>query len=564
MKHVALSASQVKLYESCPARWGGKYLEGLDEPGSEATERGTEIHRQLEDYIRSGQKVIPTDPTATALMQYAPAPEHPSVLIERRIDFTTPSSAWKGFIDVLLLGSITIIQDWKSTSKLTWAKSKEDLLTDTQANLYAYWAWKVYGGPVMLKWVYGTTSRPIKTQVTALTTEKQKVFDFVEGVVDPEAAKIQRLYQLRPKWTELPKNTRHCFSYGKRCPRYEECKPTANTIFDEGENMSAFESAMQQAFPSAPGARPAHWIPGDPMNPAQEYLRGAGKPMSVVAMAADVPPPPGFNFDAPLPPVSQFVNAPEAPPVPSPSPEAEAVRQGLVPSAPPAPPAPPPAPPAPPPTPVAVATDDLEGLTRDQLKGIAVALGIVPDNTKQRETGLREAIRAHRLNPKVIRIDLTDPETVEEITTFDEKAAPEAQVVTSGVVFPLDAAPEAQVVEAGVSWPSAPEAPAPVVGKMPTFLFVNCEPRCAVVQLLILQQHELIQKAHEELKKKHPKIDDYRQIQYTGVAELSVAVRKLMESGIFSHYDGIVIRDTTPEGMAVLSVLEACADVVVR
>ena len=41
-------------------------------------------------------------------------------------------------------------------------------------------------------------------------------------------------------------------------------------------------------------------------------------------------------------------------------------------------------------------------------------------------------------------------------------------------------------------------------------------------------------------------------------------VRKLMESGILSQYDGIVIRDNTPEGMAVLSVLEACADVVVR
>ena len=51
MKKPPLSASQLKLWRSCQARWASVYLDGEREPDTEATALGKEIHSQLEQWV---------------------------------------------------------------------------------------------------------------------------------------------------------------------------------------------------------------------------------------------------------------------------------------------------------------------------------------------------------------------------------------------------------------------------------------------------------------------------------------------------------------------------------
>jgi len=73
------------------------------------------------------------------------------------------------------------------------------------------------------------------------------------------------------------------------------------------------------AIPPVPVAPPSvsapAWKPGDPLNPAQAYLATQGKPMSVIAQAADVPPTPevASTYAAPPPVVPAAPSAPSIP-----------------------------------------------------------------------------------------------------------------------------------------------------------------------------------------------------------------------------------------------------------
>ena len=52
----ALSASQLKTFASCPARWGAIYLNGgVREPETPATALGQLVHAQLEAWVKYGR-----------------------------------------------------------------------------------------------------------------------------------------------------------------------------------------------------------------------------------------------------------------------------------------------------------------------------------------------------------------------------------------------------------------------------------------------------------------------------------------------------------------------------
>ena len=638
-----LSASQLQKYSACPAEWGAAYLEGLREPDTEATLRGKEVHAQLEAWVRDG--TLPTHKVALAGLPYAPPPGTPGVTVERELSFSSPASKWRGFVDlehVLGLGSLTI-QDWKTTSKASNAKTAEYLATqDIQANLYAYEGYQRGYGTIVGRWIYLTTSGPAKAYPVIFAFEKQKTVDLVEGPIDSQASEIQKLYQLRPKWTELEKRTGHCYAYNRQCHVFDKCAPNRKMSISAGANQMKqdFRAAMQSQFPGtappppapvgpppppppppAPAA-PNYWVPGKPLNAAQEMLSSMGKALWIVASAADMPPPTetvmawpnasvahnqsvatderrhtvvvpdGAYVGEPegrntLPTTDRgYVNPPEAPATPSPSPEASAARQGITPPAPPA-------------------QDDLDALDRDALKALAVSLNAVPANSRAREVALRESIRGVRRGgpttvtappppasaavapetPRAFNVHVDKPfptvffgvdgqrlPPASPVGIFDEKTGyvhfvPPPIAVTHTDAPKLEswatASAEEILADMEVMRDNMAAKPHTPIGCAVFDLFVNCAPS-SNSSYTVLEFHSLMQAAHDKIRETKPEIRDYRQIQYTALAELNLAVRDVIEDGFFGAENALVVDTRTPGGAAVVTTLESLADDVIR
>lgn len=586
-----LSASQLQKYQACPAQWGAAYLEGLREPDTEATLRGKEVHKQLEDWGRDG--LLPTHKVALAGLPYAPPPGMPGVTLERELRFSTPSSPFRGFVDLEQILSVTTIslQDWKTTSKASNAKTAAYLSSeDVQANLYAYESFQRGYATIVGRWIYLTTSGTPKAYPVIFTFEKNKTVDLVEGPIDSQASEIQKLYQLKPKWTELEKRTEHCYAYNRQCHVFDKCAPNRKlTVTLGAEQMKTdFRAAMQLQFPgtgappppSAPPppppraapAAPNYWTPGLPLNAAQEMLIGMSKPLWIVASAADLPPPSDVslawpNAQAPysaLPPTDRgFVNPPEAPATPSPSPEAAAVRQAIAP-------------------PAAELQDDLNGLNRDALKALAVSLHAVPANTRAREVALRDAIRSVRSGgpttltaPPVLESTTIAPEAVatfNEATGFDPPpAAPPpgswATASAEEMIADMKSMLSAQSVPFKKGSIEAMSLPIDLksdkeIGYQGFDLFINCAPGYGTHNVLAF--HALMQAAHDKIRETKPEVRDYRQISFTALAEINLAVREVIEGGFFEMEDALVVDTRTPDGAAVLTTLESLANTIVR
>src|ERR1051326_7528327 len=65
-----VSASQVKLFKSCPRKWFNQYVLRLEVPSSPALEAGKAFHSAVESYLKSG--VIPEGPWAEHIKLASP------------------------------------------------------------------------------------------------------------------------------------------------------------------------------------------------------------------------------------------------------------------------------------------------------------------------------------------------------------------------------------------------------------------------------------------------------------------------------------------------------------
>ena len=545
----------------------------MREPDGIAAAQGKEVHHQLEQW--SLHATMPTHKVALAGLPYAPAPGAPGVHIEREIRLRVAGTLFRGFIDVGVdVPGRALIQDWKTTTKKDNMKAAEYLKgEDIQANLYAYESFARGFAEVHGRWVYLLTTGPAKALPVSFQFEKQKTVDLVEGPINTHARQLLQLYKDKPEWTQLEKRTGHCYAYSRQCHVFDTCKPNRK-ISLLGADMSAdFRSSIAANFPGAlpppppAGALPppppstGHWVPGSPMNAAQEMLAGMGQPLWVVSQAADVPPPvpvamtwPGAMSPAgalpppppppaTLPPTDRgFVNPPEAPATPSPSPEAAAARQGILP-------------------PTADVPDDLTGLTRDQLKAMAVTLGAVPENTHARAAALREAIRSVRAGgptvqaaPQFAASLVVPPETAIEIAASSAADA----YLTGGQITDLPPA------FPGYLPGRCPPTPAELKGTVlqeqtDSFkLYVNCAPDHSTTPWA-----QVLEAAHEVLRREAPELKDYRQIQFTALADLNIALKTAIEEGTLAGAS-VIVDATRPDVAAVLTTLEGAAATITR
>lgn len=307
-----LSASQVEAFAGCQRKWGFTYLEGFRFEASSAR-LGSRVHAILEDYQIHG--VMP-DPKETLVLpqartgemvtnwpgQIAQAGLHllppPGVVdVEGAFKCETSASVWQGRKDGRFLrdpkgaptqtdafavkhpGFKLVVQDHKTTGNKAFAKTAEDLLTDTQAILYAWSEMEEWGiDEVHGEWIYYSTKagRPEAWRVTQVFTRAHVVAQIQK--LDAIAREVHRVYKISPKprALDLPPTASHCEAYGG-CPHRNTCNLSIGERIDamqkqetltellarkkrdqaQLENGSAPPLVAPEAAPPLPAAPPA-------------------------------------------------------------------------------------------------------------------------------------------------------------------------------------------------------------------------------------------------------------------------------------------------------------------
>lgn len=223
-----VSATSIKLFKACPRRWYERYVLDKKEPASKAMMRGNEVHRQLEAYLLNGE--MPDDSTegqiAQAGLKYLPAPPYQVELSLEHLPIKNTPAPFKGFIDVYIAGDTPEVLDHKTTSHFKYALTQAELAVDPQMIIYgAHVLENCNAGWIRLTHVCYLTKPPYQSQRTSTVVSRYHVneqfnilLSTVEEMVIARESPVQALH----------KNKDNCWSYGKRCPYFDDCQKTIN------------------------------------------------------------------------------------------------------------------------------------------------------------------------------------------------------------------------------------------------------------------------------------------------------------------------------------------------
>ena len=195
-----VSASQVVKVRRCERAYAFEYVEDIKAPSSPKQMFGSQVHSDLEKYLKTGDSLpdTMTGKVAKAGLQWLPPPGA-DLLIEHY--FTFP---WTGAIDVI--GYIDCVSppgystreplviDHKTTSDLRWAKTPEMLEVDAQAILYALWAMLRYDvEKVRARWVYYAATNPKNgNRVPRGTRPVEVIFDALSPIFQARLAELDK------------------------------------------------------------------------------------------------------------------------------------------------------------------------------------------------------------------------------------------------------------------------------------------------------------------------------------------------------------------------------------
>lgn len=226
-----LSATEIETFETCRRKWAYQYLDGIKPPQSKAAEFGLAVHGLLEKHL-TGYAInyeTPEGRVASAGLRYLPH-RLPRENVERPIFFLKQGKMFHGYIDFFeQVGSQTwLVGDHKTSSTLSRALTSAELKKNTQANIYAQWAFVEKGAEaVKLRWVYyRTQSIPKALSVEAELTkdDAEENFAHIATVADD----ILNIVKEKSSSSAQPRNLSSCFKYG-RCPFYTQCKSAQKT-----------------------------------------------------------------------------------------------------------------------------------------------------------------------------------------------------------------------------------------------------------------------------------------------------------------------------------------------
>ena len=250
------SPSQLSTFRDCRRKWFRVSVLGERPPSSPAAERGTRVHEQIEQWLMNG--VAPTDGTARAMLRHLPpggsvSPDH----VEQSFDLTPPGwvARVRGRIDLIDPETNQII-DHKTTATLNYAKSEQDLATDTQAIIYSSVALSgslgiEFSEPLKFTLSYGTTRGAVKTALVSRTFTRAELSGPLARI--GEEVSEQRDTSQALEWSEVEPNYQSCDKYGG-CPFRDDCTRAQRALITAPEptaaQVSSFMSALKGEAPA--------------------------------------------------------------------------------------------------------------------------------------------------------------------------------------------------------------------------------------------------------------------------------------------------------------------------
>lgn len=222
-KHV-FSPSQIDMYLACNRKWGFRYIDKVPDPGTKATELGTEYHGTCEHYLKTGeakgQQVVLN--WFAAAKPYMPEPKRRDITVEGHFAFAIDGVGFQGFIDFQHNeDGWRVINDHKTTTALRYIKTPQILQYDTQAIIYAFHAYR-YFDKVLLCWLYTLKKGKPKAKPVAVHLTKDHVDLQMARILDT-AKEMKHHRDNTPRALDLAPTPAACGDYGG-CPYQDRCQ----------------------------------------------------------------------------------------------------------------------------------------------------------------------------------------------------------------------------------------------------------------------------------------------------------------------------------------------------
>lgn len=164
------SVSQIKLFKTCKMCWALRYLDKMEQAPNAAAQRGVDIHKLLEDYLRDGKPIDPSSKYGKMAMSgIAHLPMPGTCEVEDKFAFQYEDIFFRGIIDFYYKkNDIWVVADHKTTKNFQYALSAPMLAKDLQAALYAFYIMnKMDCTEAELNWVYYLTAGAPKSRLVS-------------------------------------------------------------------------------------------------------------------------------------------------------------------------------------------------------------------------------------------------------------------------------------------------------------------------------------------------------------------------------------------------------------
>ncbi len=241
-----LSATEIETFELCRRKWAYQYLDEIKTPPSKAARFGSAVHSFLQNHLTGNAIDYQTAEGRVIFPGLGFLPKrlaHENV--ERPIFFSKHGLMFRGYIDFVeqIDATTFLIGDHKTASNLRYALAIHELKKNTQANIYAQWAFTERAAElVKLRWVYYRTSSSPKAMSVDTELSKSEAEENFLNIADT-GNKILAIVKDGPPSIKQPRNSAACFKYG-RCHFFDRCSGEARTTFTKKNKLE--EALMKQ------------------------------------------------------------------------------------------------------------------------------------------------------------------------------------------------------------------------------------------------------------------------------------------------------------------------------
>lgn len=283
-----VSSTQVTTFERCEREWFIKYIKGVEVPPTAAMLFGTELHRQLEVYYKTGQQ--PSNLSAYKAIEHLP-PRAPDLLVEADIfdlGLKLEGVPVRGVLDLLVPPrgrKVADLWDHKSTSARKWAKTPEKLLRDPQLTIYARATLERFPG---IESVNAAHSYMLKSPADSWPVHVSLPVDTINENWLQVGSTVRRMKSaaLVGGWENATPNKKSCGAYGG-CPflgkfcKFDPIEEIVGLLDDLDAQLTVDEGA-QAAIATASAVLP-------PDAPKPSKLKIEDEPASVAAPTEEKP-----------------------------------------------------------------------------------------------------------------------------------------------------------------------------------------------------------------------------------------------------------------------------------